>query len=135
MKIGLAQIIKTTSELSTKKEKVEWLQKNDSIPLRVLLKAANDPNLKWALPPGDPPYKPSNLTDCEGMLYTEIDRFYLFLEGGHQTLAGKRREELFIQMLESIDAEDAKLVCAVKEKTLPYKLPKKIIQEAFPGLI
>ena len=136
MKLGLAEIIKKTSELPTRQEKINFLIQNESIPLRIVLKAANDPNLIWDLPEGAPPYKPSNLTDNQGMLYTEIDRFPIFLKGGRDDVPPKRKQILFIQMLESIDAEDAKLVIAIKEKKLPYKgITTKIISEAFPGLI
>ena len=43
---------------------------------------------------------------------------------------------LFIEMLESVAPADAKLLCAIKEKKLPWKgITPEIVNEAFPGLL
>ena len=69
-------------------------------------------------------------------LYNEERRLYLFIKGGHPNLKSVRREEIFIQVLESVHPREAKVLLAVKEKNLPYKgLTKKLVDEAFPGLI
>jgi hypothetical protein len=39
-------------------------------------------------------------------------------------------------VLESIHPKEAKVLIAVKDKKLPYKgLTKKLVEEAFPGLL
>ena len=82
------------------------------------------------------PYKENDLVDQESVLYSESRRLYLFTEGGNPNLKQTRREYLFIQLLESIDKEDAKLMIAVKDKKLPYKgINVDIVNKAFPGLI
>ncbi|NDB83826.1 MAG: hypothetical protein EB127_14045, partial [Alphaproteobacteria bacterium] len=59
-----------------------------------------------------------------------------FLEGGNNDLTKLKREQLFIGLLESLDKEDAKLLCAVKDKKLPYKgITQQVVKDAFPGLI
>jgi hypothetical protein len=41
---------------------------------------------------------------------------------------------MFIEMLEAVDFDDAKLLVAVKEKKLPFKtITKKLVMEAFPN--
>lgn len=136
MRLGIAEILEKASTFKKKQEKIDYLRKNDNIAIRILLKMAFDPNLKWALPSGTPPYKPCLLDDQEGMLYNEMKRMYIFHEGGHPTLKPIRREQLFIQMLESLSAKDAKLLLAVKDKHLPFKgMTKALIDEAFPGLL
>ena len=43
---------------------------------------------------------------------------------------------LYIQLIESIDPRDAKLINCMKDKKLPFKgITAKIINEAFPDLI
>jgi hypothetical protein len=43
---------------------------------------------------------------------------------------------MFIQILESIDPEDAKLLLAVKDKRIPYNgITQKLVKEAFPNLL
>lgn len=136
MRLGIAEVLKRTSEQKTKEEKIMTLRKNDSSALRTILKYALDPAIKWALPEGDPPYKPAPYLDQQSMLYQEARRLYLFVEGGNPNLTPMKRETLFIGLIESIDAEDAKVLLAAKEKKLPYKgITVNIVNEAFPGLI
>ena len=60
----------------------------------------------------------------------------MFLEGGNPNLKQAKREQIFIQMLETVSADDASLLLAMKNKKSPYKnITKSIINEAFPGLI
>jgi hypothetical protein len=82
------------------------------------------------------PYKPCEFLDQEGRLYAELRRLYLFIEGGNPSLTKVKREYLFIQLLESIDKQDAELLVAVKDKKLPYKgLTASVVKKAFPGLL
>ena len=136
MRLGIAEILEKVSNEPKKEVKIEMLRKHDSSAIRTVLKYALDPEIKWALPEGDPPYKPCQFLDQENMLYSEARRLYLFIEGGNPNLTSIKRENLFIQLLESITPADAKLICAAKDKKIPYKgLTVKLINEAYPGLI
>lgn len=138
MKMGLAEILQKASSFPNKKDKIEFLQRNNSKSLETILVCAYDPYIEWNLPPGVPPYKKSDVLDGEGMLYQEMRRFYLFLKGHNSPVENKalKREQLFLGLLEAITPADAELVCAIKDKKLPYKgLNEKIIREAFPNLL
>ncbi len=136
MRLSIAEILKKVSESKTKEEKLEIFRKHDSSAIRTILKFALDPNIKWALPEGDPPYKPCQFLDQHSMLYQEARRLYLFIEGGNDNLKPIKRESLFITLLESIDPEDAKVLLAAKNKKLPHKgITVNLINEAYPGLI
>jgi hypothetical protein len=136
MRLGIAEILEKVSIEPKRELKIEMLRKHDSSAMRTVLKYALDPEVKWALPEGTPPYKPCDYLDQENMLYSEARRLYLFIEGGNPNLNTLKRETLFIQLLESVAPADAKLICAAKEKKLPYKgLTIKLINEAYPGLI
>ena len=134
MRLGIAEVLKMVSEQKTKEEKINVFRKNDSSALRTVLKYALDPTIKWALPPGAPPYKPTSYLDQQSMLYQEAKRLYLFVEGGNPNLTPLKRESLFIGLLESIDPEDAKVLLAAKDKKLKG-ITTAIVNEAFPGLI
>ena len=135
-KLGISEILKLVSEQKTTQEKVNVLQKWNTPVLQMILKYALDPSIKWALPKGDPPYKPSEFDDTQSMLYQEARRLYLFLEGGNPNLTNLKKEQLFIGLLESLDKDDAKLLLAVKEKKIPYKgINSKLVNTAFPGLL
>lgn len=142
MRLGIAEILEKVSKEETKEAKIQLLRKHDSVPMRTILKAAFDPSIKWNLPKGDPPYKPCEYLDQENMLYSETRRLYLFMEGGSPREGGSpnlttfKREALFIGLLESLAPADAKLLCAVKDKKMPYKgITVKLVNEAYPGLI
>jgi hypothetical protein len=69
------------------------------------------------------------------MLHSEARKLYLFLDGVNPDMRSVKRESLFIDILQSVDPEDADLLVAMKEKTSPYKgLTKEIVYAAFPEL-
>lgn len=136
MKLGVAEILKKASDIPNIEARVDWLRRYDSQALRQILAGALDPRVKWLLPEGDPPYKPNDLVDQHHRLYTEARKLYLFVEGGNPNLKQLRREALFIELIESLDPEDAKLLLAVKDKRMPYPgITKEVANLAFPGLI
>lgn len=136
MKLSVAEILKKASEIPNESARVDWLQRYDSQALRYILAGALSPNIKWLLPEGEPPYKPNDLVDQQHRLYTESRKLYLFVEGGNPNLKQLRREALFIELIESLDPEDAKLLLAVKDKRMPYPgITTEVVNLAFPGLI
>lgn len=136
MRLGLSEILKRASEFKSTNEKVDFLRKNDNGALRSIIKYALDPNIVWDLPDTDPPYKPCPYPGQEMRLLSEVRRLYLFLKGGNPNLTKLKREALYIELLESIDPQDAILLNAAKNKKIPYKgLTVKLFNEAFPGLI
>lgn len=132
---SIAWILEFTSKLPNDEEKIKCLQANDSDAIRTILQYCFHPAAKWALPPGAPPYKVCEYPNVENMLYSEIRRLYLFLEGGNNNLTQLKREKMFIDLLESITPEDARLLISIKDKKLPFDgLTPQIIQKAYPGI-
>jgi hypothetical protein len=102
----------------------------------MILRGAYDPTVKWLLPEGNPPYKVNDIVDQQHRLFTESRKLYLFVEGGNPSLKQMRREQLYIELLEAVDPEDAKLLLSIKDKKLPYPgVTLNIVNLAFPGLI
>lgn len=134
MKYGIAETLKKAEAEKNTKKRIEFLQSNDSAVLRQVIMMAYDKNLTWALPEGAPPFKRSEFTDCQPNLFAQWRRMYLFFPGGGGDIAPMKRETLFIQFLESLDPEDADLMCAVKDKKMPYKITKPQFEKAFPGI-
>ena len=93
--------------------------------LRMLMQYAFDPAIKFALPEGEPPFKkdaaPIGMSPAN--FVQEFRRFYIFAP--QKELAQPRREQLFVQLLENIHPDEAKVLLAVKDQTLP-KLYKNI---------
>lgn len=139
---SISSIINEANSAETVAGKTSVLKHNESDVLKILLRLSNDQSVKWLLPSGAPPYKPTDAAnDVQGRLYNDIKKFYLFVEGGNPPppqIPNHKRELLFIQLLESIDPEDARLILAVKDKDLTRLYPTitvDVINEAFPGLI
>lgn len=133
---SLSQELQEISDLKSNKEKIQALVTHRRADVfKTIFSYAYDPNIKWLLPGGNPPYKPCDLVDLEGRLLHELRRLYLFVEGGNPNLTKARRETLFIQILESVHPDDAKLLLAMKDRKLPYKgLNKKLINQAFSDI-
>lgn len=136
MKLGISEILRMANDAQDEHARLHILRMNDSPTLRNMLNLALNKNVVWQLPDGIPPYKPNDLVDQQHRLYTEMRKMYLFIEGGSPNLKQLRRETLFIELLESLDPEDAKLVLAAKDKNFPYSnITIELINTAFPGLI
>ena len=119
-----------------KDDKVKVLKENDSVPLRQVLKGAFDPKIEWDLPEGTPPYKVNEAPAGteHTLLFTETKRLWHFVKGADPKLSKTRKEMMYIQMLEGLHADEAKLLIAVKEKNLnsTYKgLTDAVVKEAF----
>jgi hypothetical protein len=135
---SLYSLLKEVEELKTRAEKIERLRQIGGSAMTVLDYTYN-PLAKWLLPEGEPPYKPlSENSDVEGQFLSELRRLYLFIEGNTPTqknLKQNRREQLFVELLESIDPKDAKLLIGMKDGKLPFKgITKKLTCEAFPEM-
>lgn len=132
---AISWILDFTSKLPNDEEKVKCLQANENSALLTILKFCYDPNIKWLLPEGEPPYKPCEYPNVDNMLYSEARRLYLFVEGGNPNLKTLKRESMFIDLLQSVTPDDAKLLVSIKDKKLPYEgLNSKIVLKAFPNL-
>lgn len=137
MKTSISEILEKCSKLKTTKERIVFLQQNDSLVLKVILQYALDPRIKWLLPTGIPPYNPTEHLDQHGNLFHDIRKLHNFIEGGgHPTMHPAKRETLFIQFIEGLEPSDALLMCNIKDKKIPYKgITVDVINSAFPGLI
>lgn len=133
MKEPISHILTKAAGLPKTKQ-AEFLQTHPKANLLAsFLQLAVNKNIKWLLPEGEPPYKPAQHEEW-GILYQESRRMYLFLDGGHPTLKQTQREKIFIEVLESVHPDDAKMLILLKDQKLPVGLDEKQIVKAFPGI-
>ena len=136
MKEGLAEFLIKASKFKTEKERIASLKKSNEITDSYLLTALRlmfDKEVAFDLPPGDPPYEPApKESDLQGYLYSEFRRLRYFVKGQHPEIKPAKRESLFIEFLESMDPDDAKLLLAIKDKKSPYKgVTKNLVKKTF----
>jgi len=136
-RLGVAEILKKISDLSNENDRQNSLATcADNTVLVMSLKYLFDPNIVFDLPEGDPPYKPTDFLDQESSYYTDFRRMYLFIKGGNPNLTAMKREILFVQFIEGLDKQDAKLVLAIKDKKSPYPgITYDLVYRTFPGLL
>lgn len=132
-------IFKQVDEAKTKKEKIDILHANSGPVLKQILGLTYDPKVEWLLPEGTPPYTPlPDNADAEITMQNASRQFYLFIKGDTDTqrnLKQTKREALFIQLLESVNPAETKVLLGMKDRKLPYRgLTRKLVAEAFPNL-
>ena len=132
----LSEVLKKVHNAKTKDKKVEILKQYDCEPLRMVIKSSFDPNIVWLIPEGDVPFRANEAEEGteHTVLRKEARKLFNFVKGGNDTLAGFKRENMFIQMLEGLHISEAELVVNAKDKKLHqvYKgLSKEVVKEAF----
>ena len=132
----ISEIFTKINNAKDKPKKVEVLRQYDSPGIRMVLKGAFDPKIEWDLPPGVPPYIANEAPAGTEHTFLEVEakRLYNFAKGGNDQLNKIRKETLFIQMLEGLHADEAKVLIDIKNKSLnkTYKgLTSEMVKEAF----
>lgn len=111
----LDEVNKDTTLLTTKY--------NTKTALKLILQYAFDPEKKFLLPETEPPYKQdkSPIGMAPTTLIFESKRLYVFTR---KDLTKPKREQLFIDLLESIEQSEAKVLLAIKDQKLQKLYPK-----------
>ena len=135
----LNEILDYVETQKTKAKKVQALQEYRDDSLTAILIWNFDDRVQSAIPEGVVPYKENEVpvgTDHTS-LRREWKNLFHFIKGGNDELSSLRRETMFIQMLEGLHPEEAKIICLVKDKNLTekYKLTRELIEEAFPDIV
>ncbi len=134
----LTEILQKVSSAKTKKEKIDLLQEYNSQGLRSLLIINFDDSLEFLLPEGEVPFTPNDAP--AGTEHTRLTQeykgLYRFFKGGDSTLKGMRREQLFVQLLEGLHADEANMLVSACNKDLQskYRVTKAVVAEAFPQI-
>lgn len=133
------EILELFEKAKTKKEKLKVLKDHEEVwALRDVLRGTFDDLVQWNLPGGEPPYVPNVPESPPTTLLKQHVNFAYFVRGVRESEQINKiaREKKFIDMLESIHPEDAKvLVSMINKKPHVKGLTKKIVEEAYPDLI
>ena len=137
MQKSISEILSAISKISSRKEKVAALRRDHNLALENIVDLCFNPNIKFLLPEGEPPYKPATKAQgFEATLYANMRKFGVFIENGpYPNMQPFKRETQFVEFLESLDPDDAKLIISIKDKKMPYKgITRKLFEEAYPAL-
>ena len=134
----LTEILQKVSSAKTKKEKIDLLQEYNSQGLRSVLIINFDDSLEFLLPEGEVPFTPNDApagTEHTRLVH-EYKGLYRFFKGGDASIKGMRREQLFVQLLEGLHADEANMLVSACNKDLQskYRITKAVVAEAFPAI-
>ena len=136
-KMTLPELLQHIEDLPVAKRTTALKQIANLTPeLKTVLRYTFHKNVIFELPVGVPPYRPMETPENWGhnRLPKELRKFQYFLKGS--TLNPIKRESIFIEVLESVSPEEAKLVLMMKDKKLTYKgITRKLIEEALPEIL
>ena len=125
----------------SKKDRIDVLRRNDTWALRQVLIGTFYKGVEFAI--NDIPEWKRDLNMPAGMGYNNmtqvLDKIYLFMKNNPRTPAGltdKRRTELLLQLLESLEPKEADVFIGIlkKDQKVPY-LTEALVNEAFAGLL
>ena len=133
---SIAEVLTKVNNAKTKDKKIAILKDNDSEALRAIIKSSFDPNIQWVMPEGDVPYKPNEVP--EGTEHTRLNQEYRqlwhYIKGADAKTPQFRKEQMFVQLLEGLHEDEAKVLCHAKDKVLHQKykgLSDNVVKEAF----
>ena len=132
------EVLDLVDSQRTKAKKIQILQEYTDDALKAILIWNFDPTAISVIPSGPVPYKENEVpvgTDHTS-LRREWKNLYHFVKGGNDRLSAIRRETMFVQMLEGLHPEEAKIICLVKDKDLEsrYKITYDVVQQAYPDI-
>ena len=132
------EVLELVDSQRSKAKKIEILREYADDALKSILIWNFDPTAISVLPEGHVPYKENEVpvgTDHTS-LRREWKNLYHFVKGGNDRLSAMRRETMFIQLLEGLHPEEAKIICLVKDKNLEskYKITYDMVVQAYPDI-
>ena len=138
MRLLMHEVLQKVSNAKTKKEKIKLLQELNSNALRMLLNINFDDSVVSMLPPGQVPYTPNDAP--EGTEHTILEKearlLHHFFKGG-SNVSQVKRENMFVQMLEGLNAGEAEALILAKDKKIGkrWKITKACVSEAYPSIV
>lgn len=130
-------ITEILDELS--KNPAKAVEYKDDFALKTIFKCSFDKEYKFVLPDGAPPFRegaePIGMTPAN--LRMDAKKLVVFTKfGGNVTRM--RREQLYVQLLESVHKTEAALINAMKDQQLDALYPKitaEFVKKYFPDVL
>lgn len=137
---NIYEIFDEYEKAETIDDKINVLRSNESYALRNVLQGTFDRNIKFSIKT-IPNYKISDAPPGLGYtsIHVELGRIYIFEENNPKVspnLSLERKNQILIQILESLEAREAEVFANMLLKKQNVKgLTYAIVKQAFPDLI
>ena len=132
------EVFEEYKEASSRETRLDVLKKyENNWAFKDILRGSFDESLEFLLPTGRPPFTPNKPESAPSTLLKQHKQFGKFIKGGQgDKVSPYKRENQFVQLLESVHPEDAEYILKMVAKKPPCRyITKKLVQEAFPNLI
>ena len=135
----VSELFKAVHGAKNKTLKNDILSKNKRDDVKALLIWNFDKQIKSAIPEGEVPYKKNEAPINSGghtRLVHEWRTLYNYIKGGNDAISQMKREQMFIQLLESLHESEAELLMLIKDKKLQskYRITRAVAEEAYPEI-
>ena len=132
----VSELFKAVHGKKDKKGKADLLSQYKRDDVKALLIWNFDKQIRSAIPEGDVPFKKNEAPINSGghtRLVHEWRTLYNYIRGGNDQLSQMKRENMFIQLLESLHESEAELLMLVKDKKLQtkYRITRALVEEVF----
>ena len=135
----VSEVLAEAGKIVIREERIKFLRLNKSPGLTDILRINYDDSIVSVLPLGAPSYKQDDAP--KGYEYTILNKAYTqfkyFFKGPVSSgMKPLKREGLFLNLLESLNPEEAELLIAAKDKKMKSKgITKRLVNDTFPGLL
>ena len=130
----VSELFKAVHGKKDKKGKADLLAQHKRDDVKALLIWNFDKQIRSAIPEGEVPYKKNEAPINSGghtRLVHEWRTLYNYVRGGNDKISQMKRETMFIQLLEGLSAEEAELLCLVKDGDLLKSIKELLKQVDF----
>lgn len=135
----VSETLEKAGSIIQREERIKFLQDNKTPGLTDLLRINYDADIVSLLPEGAPSYKKDDAP--KGYEYTNLNKAYTqfkYFFKGPVGLGVKplKREGMFLNLLETLNPEEAELLILAKDKKMKLKgITPRLVNDAFPNLI
>lgn len=108
--------------LNKNPELIKTPEYKDNFAIKTIAQYSYNPELKFKLPEGTPPYKPdaAPIGMSPANFYQQVKKLYIFTR---TDITNVRREQLFIQLIEGLHPSEADVCVAIKDQKLTSLYP------------
>ena len=137
MNVSVAEVLKKAGSFKDVAQRAKHLKDNETKALKAVVYFTYAKEVKWLIPDTDPPYKAATPEqDLQNVLKSTYNRLRIYVEGGgYPDMNRMKREMNFIEWLETLDPEAAKLILAIRKGEMPYPgITRHVAKKAFPDI-
>ena len=135
------EVFSNVQKIEDRDQRIDYLKKNAYKQVKTILQLAYNDKVELDFPEGAPPYK-----EYDEFRFPIVSMNRVFKNIGNCTKQAKfskiRKERWFIGILETLSAEDAKILIAAKDGKLSTfadkkysKITKSLVKDTFPEIL